>query len=265
MPRRAHENASVLSGSRQETIRSRRLYALASWIAILIAALVLVLPLGSQYRQQERNDRLFAAIRADDASAVTALLDAGAEATAHDRVPSASFRDFLLAKLSGHTLPEGPSTLSVALALALRTHMHGPYPVIHVLLTHHADVKAEYIGDPPDSSTAATFKGYPLIIMAANMEDMTCARDLAAQGADVDAFDSAGRTALMYAAMDRRIAVVKVLLELKAKVDLKDSSGWSALDFARQHYGSGDHGKEEAQDRRDRSEVIRLLTSGRPE
>jgi hypothetical protein len=265
MPRRSHENASVLSGSRQESTRSRRLSASVPWIAILIAALVLVLPLGSQYRQQERNDRLFAAIRADDASAVTALLNAGAEAAAHDRVPSASFRDFLFAKLSGHALPQGPSTLSVALALALRTHMRGSYPVIHTLLEHHADVKSEYIGDPSDSSTTATFKGYPLIIMAANMEDMSCARDLAAHGADVDAFDSAGRTALMYAAMDRRIAVVKALLELKAKVDLKDSSGWSALDFARQHYGSGDHAQEEDQDKRDRSEVIRLLTGGRPE
>ena len=51
-------------------------------------------------------------------------------------------------------------------------------------------------------------------------------------GADVDAKDNEGRTALFWAASNGRVEVVKVLIENGANVDVKDENGKTALHWA---------------------------------
>ena len=60
-----------------------------------------------------------------------------------------------------------------------------------------------------------------------------------ASGADVNAFDGIGQTALMLAARKDSIAIVKTLLESGATVNAKDNQGRTALMYVTQNYESG--------------------------
>ncbi|NJN26309.1 MAG: ankyrin repeat domain-containing protein [Cyclobacteriaceae bacterium] len=62
--------------------------------------------------------------------------------------------------------------------------------------------------------------------------DINPVRDALAQGADVNARDENGRTALMLAAFNGHDHIVRLLLSKDAKVDLTDQSDRSALMFA---------------------------------
>jgi len=231
--------------------------------ATLTTVCVVILPLWKQYEQQQLNRQLFTAIRSNNNNAVVALLNAGANASANDTGWTVSFRQFVLLKMSGGSLPQrpsAPSALSVAIARALHDNTRGPYPIIHALLEHHADANGKYTGESEEAGTMTDSE--PLFIMAANMEDMSCLNDLAVHGAKVDVLDAQGLTALMYAAADRRIATVKCLLALGANARVKGPTGSSALDFAQQHYGSLNGGKEDEEDKRARRETIHLLERG---
>jgi hypothetical protein len=84
---------------------------------------------------------------------------------------------------------------------------------------------------------AANRHGYTALMLAAMARDkekgMEIAQILIAKGADIEATDSTGRTALMYAAQHGNIGVVEVLIESKANVYAKDKGGLTALSFAR--------------------------------
>ena len=67
------------------------------------------------------------------------------------------------------------------------------------------------------------------LIDAAKNEDIKNVRELLANGADVDAKDKNGETALHWAACDGRVDVAKILIEKGADVDAKDNHGWTAL------------------------------------
>ncbi|KAF9211059.1 hypothetical protein BGZ59_008573 [Podila verticillata] len=75
---------------------------------------------------------------------------------------------------------------------------------------------------------------------------------------DVDATDRKGATALMYAARDRHMAVVKTLLRHGASPDQTDSNGWSSIQYG-QMYPEIVQMFEEAL-RCKRPEVLHLLT-----
>lgn len=67
------------------------------------------------------------------------------------------------------------------------------------------------------------------LIEAVNAGDVARVRDLIAQGADVDARDAYGATALMNAAHSGNLEMVETLLAAGAEVDAKDELGWTAL------------------------------------
>lgn len=71
----------------------------------------------------------------------------------------------------------------------------------------------------------------PLMVLASKGEVQSILH-LLATGVDVDATDKRGGTALMYAAMNKHAAVVKLLLEVGASPVLKTNKGLSAIDFA---------------------------------
>ncbi|MBM3227232.1 MAG: hypothetical protein FJZ47_25985, partial [Candidatus Tectomicrobia bacterium] len=72
----------------------------------------------------------------------------------------------------------------------------------------------------------------PPLIKAVSKGDTPAARALLAKGADVQARDSNGRTALMYAAENGDPTTVQALLTHGADVNARDAQGWTALMYA---------------------------------
>ncbi len=72
----------------------------------------------------------------------------------------------------------------------------------------------------------------PPLIKAVSKGDTTTVRALLAKGADVQARDAAGRTALMYAAENGDPTTVQALLTNGADVNARDWQGWTALLYA---------------------------------
>ena len=67
-------------------MRRRRLFRLLciSLLVLLVVAGLVVLPVVRELRQEAKNRALIAAVKANDASAVVRLLEAGADANARD-------------------------------------------------------------------------------------------------------------------------------------------------------------------------------------
>lgn len=74
----------------------------------------------------------------------------------------------------------------------------------------------------------------PLMVLAAK-GDMKSVSENLASGTDVNAIDNRGGTALMYAVMNGRLEMVRVLLENGANPNLKTKKGFNATDFAAQN------------------------------
>lgn len=66
-----------------------------------------------------------------------------------------------------------------------------------------------------------------------NRDDSSFVAELIAAGADVNAAENDGETALMAAAEHGHITIVKLLLANRAQVDMKDKQGRVALQYAR--------------------------------
>ncbi|BCB96053.1 hypothetical protein JZK55_09750 [Dissulfurispira thermophila] len=67
------------------------------------------------------------------------------------------------------------------------------------------------------------------IMDAAKMGDIVGVKELLGKGADVNAKDSNGWTALIWAAMEGKIDVINFLISKGANVYVKDNMGWTAL------------------------------------
>ena len=68
-------------------------------------------------------------------------------------------------------------------------------------------------------------------VMAGSIEQLNAA---IAAGDPVDALDREGRTALMYAALDKRLDLMERLLDNRANCNVRDKVGMTALHFAAQ-------------------------------
>lgn len=67
---------------------------------------------------------------------------------------------------------------------------------------------------------------------AAMKGDSSRVKDLISRGADINAQDKDGRTALMYASQNGQAGIVRMLVEAKADVNARDKDGATALMFA---------------------------------
>ncbi len=68
--------------------------------------------------------------------------------------------------------------------------------------------------------------------MSAEKGHDRCVRVMLDSGADVDAVNSTGLTALHLAARNGHVDVIKTLLKQDANIDATDESGWTALHHA---------------------------------
>ncbi|CAM9232170.1 unnamed protein product [Ectocarpus fasciculatus] len=141
---------------------------------------------------------LHSAVRRGEADAVSKLLSEGADAASLD---GSGRSPLLLATQEGHL------------------------PVVRVLLDSGAGDAACIPPNGPNGMSA-------LVKAAARKEHLGILRALIARGADVEATDSGGATALQHAAMLGKTESIDVLVEHGASVDSVDVDGMSALHWA---------------------------------
>ncbi|MGE3189536.1 MAG: ankyrin repeat domain-containing protein [Vicinamibacterales bacterium] len=153
------------------------------------------------------------AVRADDAAAVVALIEQGADVNAAepDGATALHWAAYLDQADVVTRLLDAGAEAGVANDLAV-TPLHlaaanGNLAIVRALLAHGAD---------PDAATEA---GVTPLMEAARRGSAAVAGELLAKGADVNARESSrGQTALMWAAAGRHPAVVRVLLEHRPDV-----------------------------------------------
>ena len=101
------------------------------------------------------------------------------------------------------------------------------------------DAKAISSIDPKDSPAAHdrySIRGVTPLMQAANSGDAAKARALIAKGANVNARDGKGDTALIFAAINGQEDAILALLEAGADPFIKGSDGMTALSAAEAYY-----------------------------
>lgn len=162
-----------------------------------------------------------------------------------DRETLAKYRDRIADhRLSPYVADEaGDSTLSLAAALGkdavvrrlLASHPHGEAE--QAALLHAAWCAAQNGQDAPlrrlleaGVSARAEYADAPLLITAVNSGKVKAVSALLAAGAEVNAPDAEGNTALMHAVVNGHYAMVKLLLEQGADPALTNRAGRRAAD-----------------------------------
>ena len=236
------------------------------WIPLVTLGLILLVPaciVTPAVRQIVRDRELLAAIRANDASAVTALLNAGANANTrdlpHDTTP---FWQQVLNRLRGVPAPPGEAALLVHLArVPDRAHPGGVWigrpentTLTRALLDHHADPNArgaEYNDTPlmravtqeKDSTirlllqrgadlNLRDFQGTDALHCAVELGSVERVRLLLDSGADVNSRDNLQNVPLMNAVSAQDIPIVRLLIARGADVNARDSAEDPVLTYA---------------------------------
>lgn len=104
--------------------------------------------------------------------------------------------------------------------------MTGSPPIAKLLIAHHANVDSR----TADGLTALMYQGTSYSKEPALQEVMTTL--LLANGADVNAVDSNGGTALFDAAGSGKLGIVRLLLKHGADVAIRNAKGVNAIDIA---------------------------------
>jgi len=223
----------------------RILYTIFGVLLLLIGTLCLRV-----YREAirlEHNRALFRAIRQKDGVDVQILLRQGADPNAREipTPPPATFQQRLLALLDllRGRRPQPPPDAPSALMLAVQTDSA---PIVTSLLDAGAkDVDAR-IEETNESTTTAT----PLLCQAAQAGNLEIVQALLNHGADREAKDTKGETALImaasrntlydensaiipsarrYSAETKQTDIVRLLLERGTNIQAADSEGCTAL------------------------------------
>ena len=125
-----------------------------------------------------------------------------------------------------------------ALTLSAAAHAQIPdftpqTPLIGALL-HNDSVEAKRLLDAGADPAGGRFIGFPPVLLAVLRQDRELLRAMIARGADLDARDRSGSTALMWAAFDEHgdAAMVEELLRLGADPRAANQAGETALDWA---------------------------------
>lgn len=100
----------------------------------------------------------------------------------------------------------------------------GHREIVDLLIRHEVDVNAAEGCDGKFYSNS--------LMLAANADDLGCLNQLLEAGAEIDAQNVSGQTALMYAVKGRSSACLKVLLEKRADPNLQNYDGITALHIA---------------------------------
>ncbi|KAF9431905.1 hypothetical protein BGZ76_011537 [Entomortierella beljakovae] len=95
----------------------------------------------------------------------------------------------------------------------------------------HPSITLSTLNAPQDEIKGIT----PLCLASYLGKEVVVKCLLEAGKVDVDATDRKGATALMYAARDRHMSVVKILLDHDASPDLTDSNGWSSIQYGQMY------------------------------
>ncbi|KAF9167526.1 hypothetical protein DFQ26_004298 [Actinomortierella ambigua] len=177
---------------------------------------------------------------------VRALLATGADVNKKDgrgRTP------LLCAVYGLDTLTITPANLAM-ISQTLPAHLS----ILRNCILPHPSITLSTLNAPQDE-----IKGITPLCLASYLGKEVVVRCLLEGGkVDVDATDRKGATALMYAARDRHMSVVKTLLRYGASPDQTDSNGWSSIQYG-QMYPEIVQMFEEAL-RCKRPEVLHLLT-----
>ncbi|GJJ77413.1 uncharacterized protein EMPS_09772 [Entomortierella parvispora] len=177
---------------------------------------------------------------------VRVLIDAGADLNKKD----GRGRTALLCALYGlDTLTITPANLAL-ISQTSPAHLS----ILRHCILPHPSITLSTLNAPQDEIKGIT----PLCLASYLGKDVVVKCLLEAGKVDVDATDRKGATALMYAARDRHMAVVKTLLRHGASPDQTDSNGWSSIQYG-QAYPEIVQMFEETL-RCKRPEVLHLLT-----
>ena len=90
------------------------------------------------------------------------------------------------------------------------------------------------LGTAPGAGQASRPRRSPPLHDAVISDQTAQVQQLLAQGANINARDAQGRTALMLAAMGSNPGLVELLMKAGADPDLRDHAGWRAVDLAEQ-------------------------------
>ncbi len=233
-----------------------RLVAVVVFAAVVFAAVLrAIVPLAGGAEEGGRG--LIEAVRADDAKAVVAFLERGADARAAQpdgatALHWASYRDAVgLADLliaAGADLDAANDYGVTPLALACE---NGSAHMVRRLLAAGADPNAaRTTGETPlmtcartggvaaaeallaagaDPNSAESWRGQTALMWAAGEGHTLVARTLVAHGADVRARSAAGFTPLLIAAREDRPALARLLLDAGADVNAEAPDGLTPL------------------------------------
>jgi ankyrin repeat protein len=197
----------------------------------VVIVVALVLPFGvsvaeafRQGRQQAANRTLIAAIKKNDAKAVTTTLAKGADPNAKDLPPDPrGVWQRVWDSLRRKRLQTGDAPTALLVALEMNDDLEFPpenVPIVKVLLDAGANV-----------NVSNKYGQTPLICAAVSPKRETV-RLLLDRGAKINARDNRGCTALFCAASTSDTSVVQLLLARGAQVNITHNDGISPLAVA---------------------------------
>lgn len=196
----------------------------------------------------EKTPLLSAIVRSKNVEIAQALLAHGADANARDndnKTPlnlavargESNVVESLLAY--GADVNARDPSGETALTLAVNS---GNLEMTELLLSNKADANVSVARQGGSQGIAKM----PLLMEAVAEDNTEIARDIAqalvAHGANVNARDSAGETALFYPVRRGDLEMAKLLLSNKAEVNVQNKDGKTPLDYAKEQQGSGQPG-----------------------
>jgi ankyrin repeat protein len=199
---------------------------LSSFLLGLTILVSLSLQAMNHEQQEELNQQLFEAVKKDDLSNVTALLQAGADVNTEDENGSSPLH---YAAYKGHAnvvallLTHGAYIDKVTNNGTTSLHFavdYGHADVVILLISHGASInKANHLGETPFHY--AVDQGYANIVTL-----------LLKHGAQIDESDKCGQTPLHLAIDYGHVDVVTLLLNHGAQVDKGDTHDYTPLHYA---------------------------------